>query len=396
MRKVTFLLAIGCQLMAVGYTKAQVPVKPTHVIVVVEENYAYDEIIGNSLCPTLNAVSKMSNTALFNNYYAIEHPSEPNYLDMFSGKNQGITSDVSGQNGGPLSDCNLGASLIQKGYTFAGYSEDQPSLGFYNNDDPPYYTKHCPWINWIGTTNNDSIPVVDDIPYSHINGYTSGPIFPDSNNYSSLPTVTWVIPNSINDMHDGSESSALPAGDSWFKTNIMPLVRWCLNPSNNSVLFVTWDEDDGSQGNKVVMMATSSLISGGTYSTSLNHYGWLRTIEEMYSLTECANSATAAAFPNAMWKVSAIPSVNQSTQLTGTWPNPAQNTVNIKINALNEMQASVGVYDITGRLATELSSLLKVGENTIALNTTQLSNGVYFLKVTGNNVNISTKITIVK
>jgi Phosphoesterase family len=149
MRKVTFLLAIGCQLMAVGYTKAQVPVKPTHVIVVVEENYAYDEIIGNSLCPTLNAVSKMSNTALFNNYYAIEHPSEPNYLDMFSGKNQGITSDVSGQNGGPLSDCNLGASLIQKGYTFAGYSEDQPSLGFYNNDDPPIIPSTAPGLTGL-------------------------------------------------------------------------------------------------------------------------------------------------------------------------------------------------------------------------------------------------------
>lgn len=397
MKKLTLPLLALVTLIGGQAMKAQVPVKPTHVIIVMEENYAYDEIMGNSLCPVLNALSKMSYTALFDNYYAIEHPSEPNYLDLFSGTNQGITGDVSGQNGGPLSTCNLGASLIQKGYTFKGYSEDQPSVGYGTvSDDPPYYTKHCPWINWINCTTNDSDPVVDDIPYSYLNGYTSGPIFPDSTNYASLPTVTWVIPNSIDDMHDNSESSALPAGDSWFHKNMMPLVRYASNPANNTVVFVTWDEDDGSESNKVVMMACSGLIVGGTYSTSLNHYGWLRTIEEMYSLTECANSATATIFPNAMWKVSAINSINKSANSVTTYPNPASNELNIKITSASETTAKVGIYNITGQMVKEISAKLVSGENTLVMNTSDVVTGVYSLTITGDNINVSNKVAIVK
>ncbi|HTB31397.1 MAG TPA: T9SS type A sorting domain-containing protein, partial [Bacteroidia bacterium] len=253
-----------------------------------------------------------------------------------------------------------------------------------------------PWINWINCSTIDSIPVVDDIPYSDINGYTGSAIFPDSNNYASLPTLTWVIPNSINDMHDGNESSALPAGDSWFKANMMPLVRWCANPANNSVLFVTWDEDDNSEGNKVVMMACSGLIVGGTYNTRLNHYSWLKTIEDMYGATECSNAATAVDFPASMWKVSAIPSINQSAQLENTWPNPAKDELNVGIMATNDAQTTFAIYDVTGRLAKELPAKLRSGENTVTLSTTDVAAGIYFLKITGDNINICNKITVVK
>jgi phosphatidylinositol-3-phosphatase len=396
MKKLTLPL-VGLAMLAGNHNMlAQVPVKPAHVIIVMEENYAYDEIIGNSLCPILNAVSKFSYTALFNNYYAIEHPSEPNYLDLFSGQNQGITSDVSGQNGGPLTDCNLGASLIQKGYTFAGYSEDQPTVGWYSSDDSPYWTKHCPWINWINCPTNDSIPVVDDIPYSDINSYTGHAIFPDSNNYASLPTVTWVIPNSINDMHDNSENSALPAGDSWFHKNMMSLVRYASVPSNNTVVFVTWDEDDGSENNKVVMMAISGLIKGGTYSTSLNHYGWLREIEEMYGLTECSNSASATLFPNAMWVISGVNAISANTATVETWPVPAQNNLNVKITTTAESNPNIGIYDVTGRLVKSFPAKLISGENTVNLNISDVSNGIYILTVKGENINVCKQIEVVK
>ncbi|HSZ55982.1 MAG TPA: hypothetical protein VK797_09990, partial [Tepidisphaeraceae bacterium] len=64
---------------------------PAHVVIVVEENSSYDEIIGNSSAPYINTLA--SQGALFTNSSAIEHPSQPNYLDLFSGSNQGVTDD---------------------------------------------------------------------------------------------------------------------------------------------------------------------------------------------------------------------------------------------------------------------------------------------------------------
>ena len=64
---------------------------PAHVVVVVEENHSYDEVIGNSGAPYINSLATQG--ALFTNSYAIEHPSQPNYLDLFSGSNQGVTDD---------------------------------------------------------------------------------------------------------------------------------------------------------------------------------------------------------------------------------------------------------------------------------------------------------------
>jgi len=75
-----------------GYQTAvgQVPT-PAHVIVVIEENHGYSQIIGSSQAPYINTLA--SQGALFTNSYAVTHPSQPNYLALFSGSTHGITND---------------------------------------------------------------------------------------------------------------------------------------------------------------------------------------------------------------------------------------------------------------------------------------------------------------
>jgi hypothetical protein len=97
-----------------------------HVVIVVMENKNYDAIIGRpDEARYLNRLA--SRGAVFRNSFAVAHPSQPNYLALFSGSAQGVTSDNCPQHFSKVP--NLGAELISSGLSFAGYSESMRSAG---------------------------------------------------------------------------------------------------------------------------------------------------------------------------------------------------------------------------------------------------------------------------
>src|SRR5438270_7774280 len=65
--------------------------RPDHVVIVIEENHSYSEIIGSSAAPYINSLAAQG--ALFTQSYAITHPTQPNYLDYFSRYNQALTAN---------------------------------------------------------------------------------------------------------------------------------------------------------------------------------------------------------------------------------------------------------------------------------------------------------------
>ncbi|PKR86226.1 alkaline phosphatase family protein [Heyndrickxia camelliae] len=65
--------------------------KPKHIIIVVVENHSYNQIIGNKDAPYINQLA--DHGVLFTNSHGIAHPSQPNYLALFSGDTQGVTGD---------------------------------------------------------------------------------------------------------------------------------------------------------------------------------------------------------------------------------------------------------------------------------------------------------------
>jgi acid phosphatase len=94
---------------------------------VIEENHAYSQIIGSTDAPYINSLTQQG--ALVTASYAVEHPSQPNYLDLFSGSNQGVSGD-SRPTSLPFTTPNLGAELRTAGFSFVGYSETLPSAGY--------------------------------------------------------------------------------------------------------------------------------------------------------------------------------------------------------------------------------------------------------------------------
>src|SRR5713226_5584660 len=78
---------------------------PDHVVIAIEENHAYSQIIGSANAPYLNSLAQQG--ALFTQSFALSHPSQPNYIQLFSGSNQGVTTDNCLTS--PLQTPNLGA-----------------------------------------------------------------------------------------------------------------------------------------------------------------------------------------------------------------------------------------------------------------------------------------------
>lgn len=269
------LIFSGCSLPEKKEISPKKIVKPTvtkitfpkidHIVVVVEENHSVQVIANNHSAPYINSL--MRRGANFTNYYAIEHPSQPNYLDLFSGSNQGVTNDHMPST--KFSSINLASELRKIGYTFCGYSEGLPREGFNgpSTGSGGYARKHNPWVNFTNVAKNENQPLKNF-----------------SKNFSQLPTVSFVIPTLQHDMHDGT----IKEGDLWLKKTIDPFVKWALK--HNSLLIVTWDEDDYSQNNKVPAFFVGPMIKGGSYKQKINHFNLLRTIEDIYGLSYAGKS----------------------------------------------------------------------------------------------------------
>jgi phosphatidylinositol-3-phosphatase len=266
---------------------AQFPARPEHVVLVIEENKAFSTIIGNTNpatgAPYINDLAAQG--AVFTSSFAIQHPSEPNYLCLFSGSNQGIDNDSL-----PLTlftTPNLGSLLIAKGLTFGGYSETMPRVGYTGSDystvpDQYQYLKVCnPWVNWQGSPAN-AIPAASNMPFAN---------FPSD--YSLLPTVSFVVPN----MQDNMHNEIIPQGDAWLKNHLDGYAQWA--KTHNSLLIVTFDEDDFTPANQIPTIFFGPMVRPGQYSETINHYNVLRTIEDMYGLGYAGNSATVAPITDA-------------------------------------------------------------------------------------------------
>jgi hypothetical protein len=248
-------------------------IPPSHVVIVIEENHNFAEIIGSSAAPYINSLA--STGALMTQAFAVAHPSEPNYLALFSGSTQGITDDSCPNN---FSGPNLGEALLAAGKTFTGYSESMPSAGYTGCDTGTYARKHNPWVMF------SNVPAASNQTFA---------AFP-SGNFANLPLVSIVVPNLDDDMHDGT----IQEGDAWLQAHLTSYLQWA--SANNSLLIVTFDEDD-SGDNQIPTFFCGPMVQPGSYPDVINHYNVLRTVEDFYGLPPSGAAAQAVPITD-IWK----------------------------------------------------------------------------------------------
>lgn len=264
---VALALSTGCS-QASGPADAA-PKIPNYsrVVVVVEENHTASSIIGNTAAPFMNSLA--SGGAVMTKSFAVAHPSEPNYLALFAGDTFGLDSDACPLDYGDAP--NLASELISAGYSFGGFAEGQPAADPTACTEGSYARKHAPWLNFT------NVPATASLPLSSFSGD------------SRLPTVSFVIPDLADDMHDGSVAAA----DAWLAAHLSGYAEWAR--ANNGLLIVTWDEDDDRADNHIATILYGAGVRPGSYDTPINHYSVLSTIQEIYGLPKTGQTANTSA-----------------------------------------------------------------------------------------------------
>lgn len=239
--------------------------RPDHVVVVVLENHGADQLTGNPEAGYLNQLATAG--ARFTQATAVTHPSQPNYLALFSGDVQGVTDDSCPHT---FSGSNLARELLNAGDSFAAYAEDLPSPGYGGCQTGDYVRWHAPWTDFT------TVPPSVNRPFTEF-----GP------DYAKLPTVSFVIPNMCHNMHNCSPAVA----DAWLRAHLAPYSVWAA--THNSLLVVTFDEaEDASATNEIPLSLTGPMVRPGSYAEPVDHYRLLRTLEALYGLPALGNAAS--------------------------------------------------------------------------------------------------------
>jgi phosphatidylinositol-3-phosphatase len=240
-----------------------------HVVVVIEENYDGPSVVGNAAAPYLTSLAAQGE--YLPNYHAVSHPSEPNYLALFTGSTQG-------QDG--VDSCivssarSIAGEAVAAHVTVKGYVE---GLGRTTG----YACRH------------DAFSQLADARAS-VADFSSFPT-----DYATLPQLSVVVPNTTDDMHD----QGIGPGDQWAKAQLDGYAQWA--KSHASLLVIISDEhaadpnyatnQPGENGNTALaILEGAGIVPGTVVSTSFDHYAMLRTLEDIFGLGHLGASAGAA------------------------------------------------------------------------------------------------------
>ena len=298
--------------------KAPFP-KYDHIFIIIEENHAYDQVIGKSYTPTINKLAQTYGIAT--NYFGVVHPSEANYVALIGGSTFGIHDDApynaksntSGNSSGvehTITQPSLLDQLEAKGLTWKGYFEDIPSPGYKGTTYPTptkalYASKHNGFINFKKVQDNPQ-ELAKLVGFDQLNADLKS---------GNVPNYSHIVPNQCNEMHglsvvcplQGADSDSdrklIQQGDAIIGKIVNQIMSSSFWSSGNNAIVVTWDEDNFRQpfnqgccgfdpkspanfggGHIATIIITSHGGRGVKDNTAYNHYSLLRTVEDAFGL----------------------------------------------------------------------------------------------------------------
>lgn len=265
------LAALGLSVLALPRSPGAQPLPkmgppPSHVVVVIMENHAAGQILGSREAPYVNALAARS--AVFTQSYAIGHPSQPNYLALFSGSTHGVDD-----NRCPLAiqAPNLAQQLIAAGGSFVGYAEGLPEAGYTGCSAPTgYVRKHAPWVDFPQLPRSVNQPLA---------------AFPQAGGLRGAE------PAERHARRQRRRGRRVAAQDHRCLRAVGAGPRRAADPDR--------DEDDGTSTNRIATLFFGARLRPGRYGEAISHYTVLRTVEDLFGLPHLgeADRAPAAVGP---------------------------------------------------------------------------------------------------
>jgi phosphatidylinositol-3-phosphatase len=255
---------------------------PPHIMLIVEENEGYSQIIGNAAAPYINSLASSYTSAT--KWYGLTDSSLGDYVALING-------DI-GSHGSQT----LVGELAAQGISWKAYMEDMPSVCYKGTGVGNYSKVHNPFVYFHSVTGDPAhcdrvVPFLD-----------KGQGFVSDLNDNTAPSFIYVVPNVCDDMHDSCSPlrNQIKQGDQWLKATL-PTVFSSSWYADGGIVIITWDSaktsdtsgwntGDGGHIPTIVISKTSH----GSFSSGGNHYGTLRAIEEAYGVALLGGSATAA------------------------------------------------------------------------------------------------------
>lgn len=242
------------------------------ILIIIFENHSYDEVAKDA---NFNRYFKLGRNMM--NYYAVTHPSQPNYWCTIAGDHFGLNSDKDHD----LPYTNIVDLLDAKGITWKAYQENYPGNCNSHTTVGKYYRKHNPFISFNNVRTN-STRCANIVNSNKLDQDLAA---------GTLPQYMYFTPN-IDD--DGHNTNITFAGE-WLHSFLGP--RYAKFP-DNTLFVITWDEDDYSEENRIFTSISGSMIKPGSVDNTLySHYSLLRTVEDNWQLGNLGrNDATATPF----------------------------------------------------------------------------------------------------
>lgn len=253
---------------------------------IVLENREYSDVVGDSEAPFLNGLADRG--TLLTHYYAIAHPSLPNYLALLGGSTFGIADNCG--------DCSargssLALQLSRAGISWRAYFEDMPHRCFRGESSGGYVKRHNPFM-YFPSIASDPRRCRAVVPLTRLDADL---------HRGTLPALAWLTPNLCHDAHD----CGIGVADRRL-SKLVPRLTRRLGP--HGLLVVTFDEgtsDSGccrlaAGGHVLTLMAGPDVRRGVRVGGRYDHYSLLATLEDRFGLPRLRHARGARSLPAAL------------------------------------------------------------------------------------------------
>lgn len=275
-------LFLSWQVYALGHpTGHQHPTHPPKkIFIIIFENEDYEKVLEQPIFKTF-----ADRGVLFENYFAITHPSYPNYLALTSGNTWNLWSDKQVD----IDAVNIVDLLEQKGKTWKAYAEGYPGNCFLKKSFGNYFRKHVPFLSYKNIQNNPNrcARIVDEREF--IKDFYAG----------TIPDYSFYVPDMIHDGHD----SDMQTSAEWFE-NIFGRMLVDERFYKDLLLIVTFDESRllSLENHIYTVFWGESVVSGLKTNVRYDHYDLLRTIEELFNLGTLGREDSKAKMIEGIWR----------------------------------------------------------------------------------------------